>query len=102
MKNWESWLEFILSQLSAVIGWAGMDMWCEKNLKTGWKNLWRSELNAEVLEDEKHMVRKYGSGYGRHRDPQRRCLWQKNGDGILWRGTSTLPENGLIPDNKIN
>ena len=54
MKNWEGWLELSLSQLSLeVVDWDGMDMWWEKVMRIGWRNVWSIELKAEDrLEDQ--------------------------------------------------
>ena len=42
--------------LLEVVDWDGMDMWWEKVMRTGWRNVWSIELKAEDrLEDqEKH------------------------------------------------
>ena len=48
MKNWEGWLELSLSQLSLeVVDWYSMDMWWEKVMRTGWRDVWSIELKAE-------------------------------------------------------
>ena len=51
VKNWESWLELTLSQLSlVVVGWDGMDMWRGK-----WWGLGK-QLIADVISNSDHIT----------------------------------------------